>query len=64
MNTALVRPLILIVEDMASLALAYSSQLEASGFSCVVVDTGRGFDSARAQIRGILRATAMLPGSG
>lgn len=29
-----------------------------------VVDTGRGFDSARAQVHGILRATAALPGSG
>lgn len=26
-----------------------------------VVDTGRGFDSARAQVRGILRATAAMP---
>ena len=29
-----------------------------------VVDSGRGFDSACAQVRGILRATAMLPGRG
>jgi dephospho-CoA kinase len=27
-----------------------------------VVDTGRGFDSARAQVRGILRAVAAIPG--
>jgi dephospho-CoA kinase len=27
-----------------------------------IVDTSRGFDSARAQVRGILRATAVIPG--
>lgn len=27
-----------------------------------IVDTGRGFDSARAQVRGILRAVATMPG--
>ena len=29
-----------------------------------VVDTSRSFDSARAQVRGILRAVAVIPGSG
>lgn len=29
-----------------------------------VVDTSRGFDSAREQVRGILRAVAVIPGSG
>lgn len=33
-------PVILIVEDIASLALAYSAQLEAAGFACHSVATG------------------------
>ena len=33
-------PTVLIVEDIASLALAYSAQLEAAGFSCRTVSTG------------------------
>jgi two-component system repressor protein LuxO len=33
-------PVILIVEDIASLALAYSAQLEAAGFACQTVSTG------------------------
>jgi len=32
---------VLIVEDIASLSMAYAAQLEGAGFGCVIVDTGQ-----------------------
>lgn len=34
------KPTILIVEDIASLAMAYAAQLESANFSCVIVESG------------------------
>ncbi len=33
---------ILIVEDIASLSMAYAAQLEGAGFACIIADTGKG----------------------
>jgi two-component system, repressor protein LuxO len=41
-GTPVAKKTVLIVEDIASLSMAYAAQLEGAGFACIIADTGQG----------------------
>jgi dephospho-CoA kinase len=49
-------------EKLAAILAKQMSDAEKRRRAHFIVDTSRGFDSARAQVRGILRAAAVIPG--